>query len=249
MRKFSRRAAVVAAAAIACAASQNTAAHAVVGGAPAQAADYPWLGAIGTPVYATRPGGQFCAGTLIAPDRVLTAAHCGALARTLPRTTVTFGRTDAGGDGGVTVGISEVRIHPDFRVSLFGTDLSYHNDVAIVVLAAPVHLPTLEVAAPQGDSATIVGWGATAADDRSNSALHSASVPLVPDAACAAAYGSEFDPHEAVCAGSPAADTGEFDSGGPLLVNGKVAGITSWGKGAAEPGFPGVYARVPALDF
>ena len=249
MTTFPRRAVLVVAAAIACALGQTTAAHAVVGGAAAQAADYPWLAAIGSPAYATRPGGQFCAGTLIAPDRVVTAAHCGYLARALPGTTVTFGRTDTAAAGGVTVAISDIRIHPDFRVSLFGTDLAFHNDVAILVLAAPVDLPALALGTPHGDSATAIGWGATSEDDESNSTLHSATVPLVSDTVCAAAYGGEFDAQEAVCAGSPAADTASFDSGGPLLVDGKLAGITSWAKGAAEPGFPGVYARVPALDF
>ncbi len=249
MTKLPRPAASLAAAAIVCALGQTTAAHAVVGGTPAQASDYPWLAAVASPAYATRPGGQFCAGTLIAPDRVVTAAHCGVLARTLPGTTVTFGRGDTGAGGGLTVAIADVRIHPHFRVSLFGTDLAFHNDVAILVLAAPVHLPTLDIGAPQGNSATIVGWGATSEDDESNTALRSAAVPLVSDDTCAAAYGSEFDAREAICAGSPAADTANFDSGGPLLADGKLAGITSWAKGAAEPGFPGVYARVPALDF
>ena len=248
MRLSARRTTVATAAALACLFGQTTVAQAVVGGAPAEAADYPWLAAIGTPAYATRPGGQFCAGVLIAPDRVLTAAHCGTLARILPGTAVTFGRTDAQSGGGVTVGVADVRVHPHFRVSLFDGDLSYHNDVAILVLSAPVHLPTVAVTEPHGDAGTILGWGATSSSDESNSVLRTATVPLVSDADCAAAYGPEFSPAEAVCAGSDDADTATFDSGGPLLVDGRVAGITSWGKGAGEPGFPGVYAR-PVLDF
>ncbi|MBB5916289.1 secreted trypsin-like serine protease [Nocardia transvalensis] len=223
-------------------------AQAVVGGAEAQASAYPWLGAIGTPWYATRPGGQFCAGSLVAPDRVVTAAHCGALAKVLPGTTVTFGRTDAGDSGGITVGIKDIRIHPDFRVSTFGDTLAFHHDVAVLTLADPVDLPTVDIGAPHGDSATVAGWGVTSDEDDSNSHLRAADVPLLPDAACAA-YGADFDPGEALCAGSTDADAANFDSGGPLLVDGKLAGIVSWGKGSAEPGYPGLYARVPALDF
>lgn len=65
-------------------------------------------------------------------------------------------------------------------------------------------------------------------------------------------YGSAFVPSIMVAAGFEAGgkDTCQGDSGGPLLVpshNGwKVAGITSWGYGCADPRRPGVYTRIGA---
>jgi secreted trypsin-like serine protease len=54
-----------------------------------------------------------------------------------------------------------------------------------------------------------------------------------------------------VCAGYPegGVDTCQGDSGGPLFGHAadgsrRVVGVTSWGDGCAQPGRPGVYARV-----
>ncbi|WP_245672365.1 S1 family peptidase [Nocardia anaemiae] len=231
-------------------------ATAIVGGNAMEASGYPWLAAVGSPFYLPRPSGQFCGGALIAPDRVVTAAHCVELARLLPQAiTVTFDRTDLRSHDGITLGVKEIRVHPDFRETEFDGETVHHNDVAILVLDEPRPGPYLEIAAPQqdprayGDTGTIVGWGATSETDISNTLLRSAAVPIVPNATCAAAYGSAFDPADMFCAGSPDADTAEYDSGDPLLAGGRLVGITSWGKGSARPGFPGVYAYLTTVSF
>ncbi|MEV4234438.1 serine protease [Nocardia sp. NPDC049737] len=231
-------------------------ATAIVGGNTIEASAYPWLAAVGSPLYFLRPSGQFCGGALIAPDRVVTSAHCVELARLLPQgITVTFGRTDLRSHDGVTVGVKEIRIHPDFRETDFEGETVHHNDLAILILDEARPGPFLEIATPQGDpraygnTGTIVGWGATSEHDTSNTLLRSAAVPIVPNVTCAAAYGSAFDPADMLCAGSPDADTAEYDSGDPLLVAGRLIGLTSWGKGSARPGFPGVYAYVTTVGF
>jgi trypsin len=42
-------------------------------------------------------------------------------------------------------------------------------------------------------------------------------------------------------------DSCNSDSGGPLIVGDKLAGIISWGKGCGRPGYPGVYTRVASF--
>jgi len=77
-----------------------------------------------------------------------------------------------------------------------------------------------------------------------------AQVPVTTDQYCDNAYGS-FDGETMVCAGYPegGVDTCQGDSGGPLFGRNaagelRLTGATSFGNGCAEPGYPGVYARV-----
>ncbi|MEV5576511.1 serine protease [Spirillospora sp. NPDC052269] len=242
-----RRAALTAAAAASLTALLPAAsASAVVHGREVSAARYPWLGAVGSPFFFLRPAGQFCGGALTAPDKVLTAAHCVTAVRGLPGVLrVTFGLSDLRGKGGEAVDVKSVWVDPRYRETKFKTEAVEHHDVAVLTLKRRVNRPTIATGRP-GDARAgeVVGWGTTSESDLFNTRLHAASVPLRGNAACAAAYGASFDASDMLCAGSPAGDTCQFDSGGPLLVNGRVVGLTSWAYGCARPGYPGVYARV-----
>jgi secreted trypsin-like serine protease len=246
--RFTRLAAVTTGVVIALA----TPASAVVGGAPVSALKYPWLASVGTPFFFLRPSGQFCGGALIAPDKVVTAAHCVTLFRRVPGTlSVTFGRSDLRSHDGVTAQVTKVWVHPEFRETTFKGETVEHNDVAVLTLSSKLSRPTIGIAGRNvyrpGASGLVLGWGTTSESDLINTRLRVAPVPLVSDAACAKAYGSAFDSSDMVCAGSPKADTCLLDSGGPLIIRGRLAGLTSWAYGCARPGYPGISTRLPAL--
>ncbi|MFC5289340.1 S1 family peptidase [Actinokineospora guangxiensis] len=212
----------------------------VVGGTRASIADHPYV------VYlATRDGYQYCGGTLVAEDKVVTAAHC---ARAFPARDVRVvgGREDKQGTDGEVREIAGVWIHPAYR------DVTEGSDVAVLTLSAPMPYRLLPLAGADdaelytaGSPATILGWGRTSSGGATSRYLLTAQVPLYSDTDCDKAYRA-FDPASMVCAGLPqgGVDTCQGDSGGPLIVGGRLVGISSWGEGCAAPGKPGVYARV-----
>lgn len=211
----------------------------IVGGSDTSTDDYPWMVAL-----TDAAGAPYCGGALVGPDRVVTAAHC-VVRRNPDELTVVAGRTDMRTDEGVEAGVEQVWVHPDFSGNPMDGD-----DLAVLTLDREPGYGTIPLeedpdAYQPGRRAIVLGWGYTDEDGPSSPVLQEAEVPLRSDSDCSQTY-PQYDPEEMVCAGYPdgGRDACYGDSGGPLIADGGLIGVVSWGTGCARPGLPGVYTRI-----
>ena len=216
----------------------------VAGGEVAGITDYPWVVAL-----VDQAGHPFCGGTLVAPDTVVTTARC--VAGRAPSTVqVVGGRTDLGQvtPGDAVSGVSAVSVPAGYVAPQRG------DDIATLTLTSafgysPLPPVTDDSAYRPGTTGTVLGWGALGnRPDDTTTVLHEARVPVLADADCAALYaryvGGGYDRHAMFCAGATGTGAGPCagDTGDPLLVDGRLAGIVSWTIGCGT--HPAFFTRV-----
>ncbi|MGW0842190.1 trypsin-like serine protease [Streptomyces sp. NPDC002787] len=237
----------------------------IIGGSETTISSAPWMVQLAYYDAATDEG-YFCGGTLVAPNKVLTAAHCVSGLDWEANGAVLAGATDLYDDTtGTVAGILRDWQHPKYDEN------TIKNDVAVLTLDRPLEQKTLRLAASSdsalytaGTSATVYGWGLTSGgeDAQLSAKLKKATLPLVKDTTCDSAMKSVlgtdyFAEGSMVCAGTPASggdegttSTCNGDSGGPLVVGGKVVGIVSWGvSGCTAKGAYPVFTKVSSYTW
>ncbi|NXI88520.1 MCT1A protease, partial [Rhipidura dahli] len=216
----------------------------IVGGHEAQPHSHPYM------AYLKIAGEGACGGFLVAPDWVMSAAHC---------------------MGNITVILGAHNIHQPEKTQQVRGVLKYHehpeydpeamyNDIMLLQARAfskcppfpqltskatlneyvqTVPLPKTGSDLPTGTKCLIAGWGRID-EDRATNKLFETRVSIYSRRKC-----SLFYPHldsSMVCAGSfhELKDSSQGDSGGPLVCNKVAQGIVSFGYDSP----PGVYTRI-----
>ncbi|WOX21664.1 serine protease [Streptomyces solicathayae] len=233
----------------------------IVGGEPVEVADTPWVVALSSrDRFGGTRAGQFCGGVVVAPTRVLTAAHClgrevlGGAPEDVPDFKVIAGRTELTDQGGQEIGISGTWVNPEYDPA------TNAGDLAVLTLRSALPSSYVIGTAGAGDAAykpgtgaSVYGWGDTTGNGTYASSLRAARVQVLEDAACERAYpgnaNGEYLAAVMLCAGDPLGgkDACQGDSGGPLVAMGRLIGLVSWGSGCGEAANPGVYTRISAV--
>ncbi|KAK6326652.1 hypothetical protein J4Q44_G00022970 [Coregonus suidteri] len=126
------------------------------------------------------------------------------------------------------------------------------NDIMLIKLSKPATLNTYvqpvalpSSCAPAGTMCTVSGWGNTMSSTADKNKLQCLNIPILSYSDCNNSYPGMIT-NAMFCAGylEGGKDSCQGDSGGPVVCNGELQGVVSWGYGCAEPGNPGVYAKV-----
>jgi transmembrane serine protease 9 len=196
--------------------------------------------------------GAFCGGSLINGNTILTAAHCceGFSASSIE---VLVGWHDLGNDSeGTRYDVRSINMYSGYNRNTLDGDICKLTLSTSVPTsrARPIALDATKTHIA-GAKMTVAGWGNTDAFGSSfPEKAQEVDVPYVTNPECNSGNYAGMITDGMLCAGFPQGgqDACQGDSGGPMFmdVNGEVTltGVVSWGFGCAQPGSPGVYARV-----
>lgn len=232
----------------------------IVGGDLAEGEEYPWMCSI--ILDAPTPG---CGASLIAPQWVLTAAHCELSSFDITSTHVLINSLTLDLDDlqpyAELIEIEEFIVHEDFNsFSVEGPD------IALIRLSEPSGITPVEIATldesdyyEHGDPARALGWGLTE-EGMASDELLKVDCRFFSSDTCAELYSespeSFYDLNAGgnICAGyfsgEAPAGAAQGDSGGPLFFiddegNYKQVGVVSGGEySITTEEFPGVFTWV-----
>ncbi|XP_046403907.1 trypsin-3-like [Ischnura elegans] len=216
----------------------------IVGGEDAAPGEFPYQLSLRIDGY------HMCGASILSEDWAVTAAHC---VHDVGDNSLQLMAGSLDVDEGEIYDVTYFTEHPNYDPDTTDWDMALLKVSTPFVFSgtvSPIALPAEGEELDVGTMVVISGWGDVREEGPNAKFLQKVTVPVYDQNECALAYKtSNGITDQMFCAGvkEDGKNSCNGDSGGPLVTNDKLYGIVSWGKGCAEGGYPGVYAKVSSM--
>lgn len=191
---------------------------------------------------------HICGGSIYNKNWIITAGHCLLYFNGIYEATVVVGTVDLESNG-ISYDVEKLFVHPGFDKVLKMNDLGLVQTRTPIKFNLEIEPIPLSYAYMESDREAITsGWGRVTIQGGRTSHLQYLNVTIMDNEECRQAHRiskrSVFIYDNVLCTRNiKMKGTCNCDSGGPLVVNGKLVGVVSWGIRCAI-GLPDVFTRI-----
>ncbi|XP_069106986.1 chymotrypsin-1-like [Argopecten irradians] len=217
----------------------------IINGEPADIRQYPWQASLRV------IRSHVCGAVIVSPWTAITAAHCVLdFDSRKGLYTIQVGSSRLS-KGGYVITVDDAIVHPKYKPSTHGYDLALLKFKRNIVkesrhLAKPVKILEDESNLHPVQACKITGWGRILKDNHvvPTDQLQVAQTALLDKDTCSRNFWGKTLGFDNICVYTRSNGACMGDSGGPLICNGRLVGITSWGHRSCSVKYPNVYTRV-----